>query len=145
MKSAPPILISALLILSALTAAAEIGVQPTAPSTNHPGLGFTNTNRILIASNDLPKLVLKDAADAPPPGLYLTRPYTCMLMVPGAQHDDCCMNRWTTPMPTSPMPVLRPDLKTVPLGRSDEDFDPGHAAGAAKWPGLYFFNGLRSE
>jgi hypothetical protein len=122
MMSLQPVLIYALLIFSALTAAAEIGVQPVVPFQNHPAPGFTNPNRILIASNDLPKLVLRNAADAPPPppGVYLTKPYTCLLMVPGPQHDDCCMNRWTAPVPAAPLPVLRPDLKTVPLGRSNE-------------------------
>jgi hypothetical protein len=122
MKSAQSVLIYALLIFSALTAAAEIGVQPVVSCTNHHVLGCPTTNRILIASNDLPKLVLKNAADAPPPppGVYLTKPCTSMLMVPGPQPDDGCMNRWMAPIPAAPMPVLRPDLKTVPLGRTDE-------------------------
>jgi hypothetical protein len=44
-----------------------------------------------------------------------TRPYTYRVKVPGAHPDDTCLHGQVKP--TEPMPVLRPDLKTVPLGQ----------------------------
>ncbi len=75
------------------------------------------TNSILPGTNELPRLKTKNLDDFPflPPGVYLTRPYTCMVKVPGAIPDDIAVRKLT--VPTNSMPVLRPELKAVPLGQ----------------------------
>jgi hypothetical protein len=117
MNSIRSIQVSALLICSPLLVTAEICTNnPTAPFTNRPAAEFSLTNRILMASNSLPPLVWQDVTEVSslPAGVYLTRPYTCMVKVPGGHPDDTCLHDQFKP--TEPMPVLRPDLKTVPLG-----------------------------
>lgn len=74
------------------------------------------TNSILPGTNELPHLKMKTLDDFStlPPGVYLTKPYTCMVKVPDSVHDDIAVRRVT--VPTNSMPVLRPKLKAVPLG-----------------------------
>jgi hypothetical protein len=117
MNAVRSIQVSALLIGSSLLATAEICTNnPTAPFTNWPAARLTFTNRLLMASNSLPPLAWQDVTEVSslPTGVYLTRPYTCMIKMLGGQPDDTCLHDQVKP--TEPMPVLRPDLKTVPLG-----------------------------
>jgi len=134
MKPARSDILSVAAVLIAFTAlAAETLIEPAGPlapsPTNQPASPAAGsrafTNQLGTGTFDfkpgLPHKTIIHLPAAPemlPPGIYLTKPYTCILMVPGPQHDDGCMNRWTAP--TEPMPVLRPDLKTVPLGRHDQ-------------------------
>jgi hypothetical protein len=46
------------------------------------------------------------------PGVYQTRPYAIILIVPGAEHDDCCVNRGING--NSKMPIAKPDVQAVP-------------------------------
>jgi hypothetical protein len=46
------------------------------------------------------------------PGIYQTRPYTMILVVPGAEHDDCCVNGGING--NSKMPNAKPGVQAVP-------------------------------
>jgi hypothetical protein len=55
----------------------------------------------------------KSSALLPEPGVYKTTPYTCIVIVPGKNSDDCCMLRPAEH--GSAMPVIKPDLRFIPL------------------------------
>jgi hypothetical protein len=78
------------------------------------------TNSILPGTNELPRLSARKLDGFPflPPGVYLTKPYTCMVKVPGSTHDDIAVRKAI--VPTNSMPVLRPNLKAVPLGQPNK-------------------------
>jgi len=46
------------------------------------------------------------------PGVYQTRPYAIILIAPGAEHDDCCVNSGING--NSKMPNARPGVQAVP-------------------------------
>jgi hypothetical protein len=46
------------------------------------------------------------------PGIYLSEPYACIVVVPGAQADDGALI--PPPEQVPPMPVVRPELRWVP-------------------------------
>lgn len=46
------------------------------------------------------------------PGVYLSEPYSCIVIVPGAQADDGALIPPAEPVP--PIPVVRPELRLVP-------------------------------
>jgi len=104
------------LSVMALTVFAEITRVPPGMLKLPPPPLYTNS--ILSNTNELPRMKIKNLDDfsSLPPGVYLTKPYTCMVKVPGAMHDDIAVHRATVPT-NSTMPVLRPKLKAVPLGR----------------------------
>jgi hypothetical protein len=99
-----------------LVAFAEIAKAP--PGTFKIPSPPLFTNSILPGANELPRLQTKNLDDIAslPPGVYLTKPYTCMVMKPGAMHDDSALKNLT--VPTNSMPVLRPEMKAVPLGQA---------------------------
>ena len=56
-------------------------------------------------------------AGVPAPGIYETRPYTCIVVVPGPHPDDGCIigrGRDIAPGPAPRMPMRSPDLQFVP-------------------------------
>lgn len=91
---------------------AEISRVPPGTFTILPPPLFTNS--ILPGTNELPRLSARKLNDfsSLPPGVYLTKPYTCMVKVPGSTHDDIAVRKAI--VPTNSMPVLRPNLKAVP-------------------------------
>jgi len=62
-----------------------------------------------------------------PPRNSRRKPYTCMVKVPDATHDDLCQKQ--PPVPNLPMQILQPDLNSVPLGRSGKSATSGKAGG----------------
>jgi hypothetical protein len=73
------------------------------------------TNSVSPETNVLRKSWKKLEINSPPPapGIYLSEPYTCIIMVPKDTHDDCCIGGM--PRFKSKMPVHRPGLKLIPL------------------------------
>jgi hypothetical protein len=49
---------------------------------------------------------------SPPPGVYESKPYTGIVVVPGPQWDDRCL--FPGPDVTPPMPTGKPELRLVP-------------------------------
>lgn len=84
-----------------------------APETNPPPV-IIRTNLFPAASNSAPVLAMRPRThSAPPaPGLYLTKPYTCMMLVPGPYPDDCVLPGTTN---KTTIPTIKPDLKFIPL------------------------------
>lgn len=81
------------------------GQQPQAPLTGpsrKPALSplFPSS---LQQSNGMAKLSR---------GVYLTSPYTCLVVVPGEHIDDRCVRSIGNPDPA--MPVVKPSLKLIP-------------------------------
>lgn len=56
---------------------------------------------------------LKTTPGTPAPGVYKTEPYTCILVVPGGHPDDHSVIH--APEPSPNIPVLKPELRFVPL------------------------------
>ena len=104
----------------AVMAAADIVSSPAARTNTVPGSISPPAKPRFSAPNLVPRTAPVDVNEvrALPPGVYLTKPYTCMLMVPGAVDDGIFQHH--PPLPNPPMPILRPDLKLVPLGRPDK-------------------------
>jgi hypothetical protein len=103
------------------------GGAPTFPgllNTNQPGLNLTNhlsnTNLVLRIPQSPPETPnLKPPAAAPTspgPGAYVTKPFTCVVIVPGAQPDDCII---PAIVPTNAIPNFKPQLKFEPLPAAD--------------------------
>jgi hypothetical protein len=106
--------ITALLASGLITASAQIIALP---ATNPPAANLMPTNNPFNDfndSHDMPFPRLNPSAPLPPlkPGIYLTRPYDCMVKVPGAQPDDCILNNGPKP---SSIPTRLPGLEFVPL------------------------------
>ncbi len=49
-----------------------------------------------------------------PPGVYESKPYKSIIIVPGPHPDDRCL---IPAVPTEPMPTLRPGLRLIPRGK----------------------------
>ncbi len=105
----------AVLFVAGSATNAEITKAPTGTFKIPPPLLFTNS--ILPGTNERPRLSARKPDDfsSLPPGVYLTKPYTCMVKVPGSIHDDIAVRKVTAP--TNSMPIIRPHLKAVPLGQ----------------------------
>jgi len=102
-----------MILLAAAFAVAEITKAP--PGTvRMPSPPLLFTNPVLPGTNELPRLESGrlDGNSAPPPGIYLTKPYCAMVKVPGAVPDD--MAQRDVPPFTNAMPVIRPELKLEP-------------------------------
>lgn len=97
-------------------------LTPRAPTP----LTLTNGNRIIIISTNrfgsfgnrpfqVPQQP-KGSNTAPnglAPGVYKTEPYTCIVIVPGEHPDDRMAIHPPDPAPN--MPVLKPDLRFIPV------------------------------
>jgi hypothetical protein len=111
----PELLIALALLLFFGKVPAQIIVTTGSLKTNRPSCFYTNaptTN--LVAPHCTPRGSGEQLAQPRPlaPGVYLTKPYTCMVMVPGRQADDCMAGK----VESHPcMPTSRPGLQFVPL------------------------------
>lgn len=100
----------------AVVAVAEIVSSRTTQTNTLPGSVPPPARHRCSGPDSVPRMAPVDvnAVRAMPPGVYLTKPYTCMLMVPGGVDDGIFQHH--PPLPNPPMQILRPDLKLVPLG-----------------------------
>ncbi len=85
--------------------------------------GLTNSlpfpGPLLVLSNHPTSLFAKPGRSrlvpprAPAPGVYLAKPYSMIVVVPGPHPDDKCI---VSPSgPVAPMPVIPPELHLVPF------------------------------
>ena len=82
------------------------------PPSAVPPTGLTNLYWILRSN----PIVVSSAPPIIPPGVYKTAPYSCIVVVPGPQLDDkCIVNPGGG---NSPMPIIKPDLRFIPLGQA---------------------------
>ena len=117
MKSVRPVWPAAVLLLSVLTAGAQITIGTLSPGTNRPAWHFAPTNRLVLATNRPPlghPLEL-GPGEMLPPGIYLSRPYTCMIRSPGRIPGETNLLDFTPSAPVVPLPNQRPDLQFFPL------------------------------
>ena len=113
MKPAKSVCAGGLILSAATFAVAEISkAPPGAPKYSPPVF----SQPILPGTNNPPSAEVKNTDDfsALPPGVYRTKPYAGMVKVPEAVHDDIAQRN--VPPFTNSMPVVRPELKPVPLG-----------------------------
>jgi hypothetical protein len=118
MKRLPLCLAFAALFGVVQAAFAQIASSPAAWTNGLPDRAGFSTNRLFSRPDSTPQRIWRDGDEAAirPPGIYVTKPYACMVKSPDATYDDICQN--PPPVPNQPMQILRPDLKFVPLGRS---------------------------
>src|SRR5215471_6599865 len=86
-------------------------------------LRSTNGNVIIISTNAFGSVSghtfraqprdSRPSSSAPLPGVYKTEPYACIVIVPGGHPDDQSVIHPPDPAPN--MPVLKPELRFVPL------------------------------
>ena len=102
----------------------QIKLAPPGPVKIPPPPMFTNpiiiNTNSATGSNAVPNLEIKRPDEVPfsPPGIYLTRPFSMMLRVPGPAHDDIMVFPQNQPEP--PIRIIRPKLKTMPLGQTNQ-------------------------
>lgn len=100
--------------ITASPALPELSETNLPPITNLPPANLTDTNRVFnfaLPPHHFP--MSPQPADTPAaPGVYVTRPYSCMVKVPGVQPDNCIIP--VTPGPDS-MPNRKPKLEFVPV------------------------------
>ena len=53
------------------------------------------------------------ASNSPAPGVYITEPYTCIVVVPDRHPDEASAVNPT--QRTAPMPTIQPDVRLIPL------------------------------
>jgi hypothetical protein len=101
------------LYLAALVAAGALtNGQP--PLISRP-LAAISTNQGFAPFSSAPIVYLHGKTEHPlrlKPGVYQTRPYAIILIVPGSEHDDCCVNSGING--NSRMPNAKPDVQAVP-------------------------------
>jgi hypothetical protein len=115
-SAARTIVLSAAIISGSVAVVAQITNGPAPDWRSNPPVSLPqNTNQFLLQPKpETPRPPgLEDAIELRP-GIYLTKPYTSMVKVPGAHPDD--MIQRPPRLPEPPMRIIRPDLKTVPLG-----------------------------
>jgi hypothetical protein len=99
-------------LLAAGLAFAQIKIaKPGAGKVQPPPL-FTNA--ILLGTNLSPNLEFKTLPEisGSSPGVYVTRPYSMMVKVPGAQPDDISIHPPTAPHPA--LRIIKPEMQLVP-------------------------------
>ena len=126
----------ALALLGALGVAEVVADTNSMPASLMlwPGMTSSNTPVIFYAGSNAPLSVFPPAqrppaqaqlfapsarhrnrapSGNPPPGVYKTAPYSCIVVVPGLHPDDrCIVNPGES---DSSMPILKPDLQFIPL------------------------------
>jgi hypothetical protein len=104
------------LFVIAAAAVAPVTISPPAGTNRSPDSALISTKPVSIMSGSMPRMVCKSIEDEPslPPGVYVTKPYACMILVPGTSQDEIFQSH--RPLLNPPMPVIRPDIKIVPLG-----------------------------
>jgi hypothetical protein len=72
------------------------------------------TNAIILGTNLSPNLEFKTLPEIPgsSPGVYVTRPYSMMVLVPGAHPDDILIHPRPAPNPT--IRIIKPEMEMVP-------------------------------
>jgi hypothetical protein len=55
---------------------------------------------------------LRSGSNLPPPGVYESSPYTCIVVVPDTHLDEACLISPRGPQPF--MPTLKPDVRLIP-------------------------------
>jgi hypothetical protein len=88
------------------------GPLPSFYATPPPVIALA-TNNFTAGSNSLPVLWINHSPTSGPlkPGIYQTRLYTCLVKVPGPQHDDCFVGGTTN---SASIPTIKPDLQFAP-------------------------------
>lgn len=90
-------------------------------TNNLPPLGLNQTNQlpnIQLSPPEIPKSKQPTRnVFGLAPGVYITKPYSCMVMVPGAQPDDCSI--LPAQIPPHSIPNAKPKLKFDPLPPAD--------------------------
>ena len=66
-------------------------------------------------SNSVPSVLTEQPLGSQPlkPGVYESKPYTCIVLVPKPTHDNCCIGGILNT--NSSMTILKPDLQLVPV------------------------------
>ena|GEM_PF-3309093 len=106
-------------VLASGLALSQIRMAPPGTVKILPPPMFTNSivvsSNSVAGSNSVPDLEIKSPNEIPfsPPGIYLTKPFSMMIRIPGPMHDDIMMFPKNQPEP--PIRIIRPKLKTIPL------------------------------
>ena len=98
--------------ISVSSVSVESFKSPSAPSAK---FFWMTTNRFaLIPDLNGTNLVQSPLCGLPAPGVYKTEPFTCIVLVPGSNHDDRMVIGTANP---DPKMSRSPDLRFVPLPR----------------------------
>src|ERR1041384_2695790 len=96
-------------------------VATVSRSAPFPRVGYTNpivgsTSMFPFRFNLSSAPAKSPASNSPAPGVYITEPHTCIVVVPGRHPDEA---RAVNPTHrTAPMPTIQPDVRLIPqIGR----------------------------
>ncbi len=123
MKPVKMIGVGGVAMFAAGLAFSQIKLAPPGPVKIPTPPMFTNSiiinSNSIAGSNAVPNLEIKRPDEIPfsTPGVYRIKPFSLMMRVPGPAHDDIMMFPQNQPEP--PMRIIRPELKTVPLGQTN--------------------------
>ncbi len=123
MKPVKMIGVGGVALFAAGLAFSQIKLATPGPVKILPPPMFTNSiiinSNSVAGSNTVPNLEIKQPDEIPfsTPGVYRIEPFSLMMRVPGPAHDDIMMFPQNQPEP--PIRIIRPELKTVPLGQTN--------------------------
>jgi len=106
-----PLIIPAILVAAALSVLADITID-----TNKAPAFLTSRPPLLLATNGMPSLLSltndtlpKFGSAAPEPGYYVSKPYTMIVVVPGACDPGLVVSSGSGATPV--MPVIKPQTE----------------------------------
>jgi hypothetical protein len=87
--------------------------------SNGNGLTLTNLPALNFKADKVPFDGKLSPQDHLKPGVYKTSPYTCLVLIPGPQPDDCSVHG---PGGTGveKMPTIKPELKFIPQSLAEK-------------------------
>ena len=92
------------------------GLTNLPPSLMNTGLALTlniPSNRILFRS---PTRLAPDSLEPVKPGVYLAKPYTILVLVPGERATgDAMKEGWDNALGTGKLRIIRPEVRLEPL------------------------------
>ncbi len=108
MNPAKTICVGGAALLAAELAFSQIKVAPPGSVKILPPPMLTNS--VIINPNSSRNLEIKRPDEIPfsPPGIYLTRPFSGKVLVPGPMHDDISI--YPQALPEPPIRIIRPNL-----------------------------------
>jgi len=120
MKPAMKFVVLAVFVsVSGITIAQMTALTP-AQTAQPPSILTMPTNGLLTLSNSLPNVSMELSSTTQPlkPGVYQSKPYTCIVLVPKPTPDDCC--RGGILNTNSRMTIFKPDSQLIPVPQKGE-------------------------
>jgi hypothetical protein len=99
---------------------AQMAALTPSQTAQPPSILTVPTNGSLTLSNSLPdvSMELPLTSQPPKPGVYQSKPYTCIVLVPKPTQDNCCPGGILNT--NSRMTIFKPDSQLIPVPQKGE-------------------------